>query len=73
MAEGDTPTLRASHEIEHQPDAERANETPGIAAHAVQTHRGAAQFLVGRLHRAGSQGRTLKVDRRVPQHDEQGG
>jgi hypothetical protein len=73
MAEGNTPTLGASHQIEHQLDAERTNETPGIAAHAVQAHGGAAQFLVSRLHRAGGQGRTVKVDRRVPQHDEPSG
>jgi hypothetical protein len=48
MTEGKTPTLRtATHQIEHQPDAERADETAGIAAHAVQPHRGAAQFLIG--------------------------
>jgi hypothetical protein len=51
-----------------QPDAERANETPGIAAHAVQAHGGATQFFVSCLHRAGGQGRTVKIDRRVPQY-----
>jgi hypothetical protein len=72
MAECHTPTPRAAHQIEHQPDAERIDETPGIAAHAVQAHGGAAQFLVGRSHRPSGQGRAIKVNRLVPQHDEQG-
>src|SRR5260370_2796897 len=47
-----------------------ADEAAGIAAHAVQAHGGATQFLVGGLHGAGGQGRAVEINHRVPQHDQ---
>jgi hypothetical protein len=46
MVERQAATLRASRPIEHQPDTERADETAGTAAHAVQARTTKALVLL---------------------------
>ena len=70
MAERQAQSIRASRPVKHQPNAERADEAAGIAAHAVQAHGGAAQPLVGGLHGPGRQGRAIEINCRVPEHDQ---
>ena len=64
VAERDAPTEHAitACQVEGETHPERAEEPARVARHAVQTHRGAAQALVCRLHGPGGQRRAVEID-----------
>ena len=66
VTEGERPTRNIAYQIQGKADAERSEKPAGVATHAVQAHRSAAQFLIGGLDRTGSQSRTVEIDRGVP-------
>ena len=71
MAKGKTPAGNAvaAAEIEHKADAERSEKAASVTGHRMETHRGAAQMLIGGLDSAGSKRRAIEIDRHVPHND----